>query len=111
MGKKKIRPLGDILLDLEVILDEMIDSHDLQWGDVRSLVMQHLKTHRPDAQEQYVSGGNPVDYYGPKEFLKADESSMLLFEVWQEYKVGRPRRQWKDLMDKVEQLMKEKTNG
>mgnify|MGYP003325391031 CR=1 FL=1 len=58
------RPLGKTLLDLEKIIDEMIDDHDLQWGDILNLVRGHLEIHRPDAQEEYVDGGNPVFYYG-----------------------------------------------
>lgn len=60
------RKFGDILLDLEKIVDEMIDNHDVQWGDVLSLVFSYLKIHRPDAQEKYVKGGSPEFYYGPK---------------------------------------------
>jgi hypothetical protein len=62
-----MRKLGTILLDLEEILDEMIDDHDLQWGDVIGLVHQHLQVHRPDAQEEYLDSSNPILYYGPKE--------------------------------------------
>lgn len=70
-SKKKKRKLGDILLDLEVILDEAIDSQDLQWGDVLSLVYGHLAVHRQDAKEVYVDkGDSPLFYYGPKEGLK-----------------------------------------
>lgn len=67
MGKsKKIRPLGKILLDMEMIFEEMIDDHKLQWYDVLYLVYGWLKVHRPDAQEEYLDGTNPVFYYGPK---------------------------------------------
>lgn len=60
------KQLGDLLLDLEMILDEMVDNHGLQWGDILYLVQGHLIIHRPDAQEQYVDGsGSPVFYYGP----------------------------------------------
>lgn len=60
-----MRKLGDVLLDLEVILDEMVDSHDLQFGDILNLVHGHLVIHRPDAREEYTAGGNPVFKYGP----------------------------------------------
>ena len=65
----KRRKFGDILLDLEVILDEMVDSHDAQWGDVLNLVYGHLVIHRPDAREEYIEGGHPEFYYGPKKHL------------------------------------------
>lgn len=62
----KPRKVGDILLDLEVILDELIDSHELQFGDILNLVYGHLIVHRLDAQEEYTAGGHPVFWYGPK---------------------------------------------
>jgi len=71
--KKKIRKLGDILLDLEEVLDEMVDSHDLQWGDILSLIHGHLVSHRPDAQEEYLDKTSPVYYYGPDKTLDEDE--------------------------------------
>lgn len=66
MSKKKLRPLGHTLLDLEKILMEMCVDHDLQWGDVLNLVKGYMEVHLPGAQEQYTAGGNPVFYYGPK---------------------------------------------
>lgn len=62
--QKRIRPLGDILLELEATLDEMVDDHELQFGDVLGLVHTHLTVHRPDAQEEYLDGGRPVFFYG-----------------------------------------------
>jgi len=61
-----MRKMGKTLLDLEDILDEMVEQ-GLQWGDILALVHQHLMTHRPDAQEEYVEGGHPIFYYGPEE--------------------------------------------
>lgn len=61
----EVRPLGQTLLDLELILDEMVDTHELQWGDILNLIHGHLEIHSPQAQEEYVSGGSPVFYYGP----------------------------------------------
>ena len=63
----KRRKLGDILLDLEKILDEMVDSHELQFGDILFLVFGHLLIHRPDAREVYLDNSHPELYYGPKE--------------------------------------------
>jgi len=63
MAKKKERTVGDIFLELEVLLDELIDKHGFQWGDILWWVFGHLKIHRPDAQEKYISGGHPkFDY-------------------------------------------------
>lgn len=60
-----MRPMGGILLDLEKLMEEMVYDHDLQWGDVISLVHGYLMVHMPTAQEEYVEGGHPVLYYGP----------------------------------------------
>lgn len=65
-----MKKLGTTLLELEEILDEMVDKHDLQWGDILSLVHSHLVIHRPDAQEEYLDGSHPIFYYGPKEGQK-----------------------------------------
>ena len=62
--KKKIRPIGDILLEMEPLILEMID-HNLQWGDILNMVRGYLEVHCPDAQEEYEEGGNPKFYYGP----------------------------------------------
>lgn len=61
-----MRPSGDILLDMEVLLDELVDDHDLQIGDILSLINSHLIIHRPDAREEYEDGGHPVYFYGSK---------------------------------------------
>jgi hypothetical protein len=66
MARKKIRPLGDILLDIEPYLDELMD-HNLQWGDAFALLKSHLEIHHPGAQETYMNGTHPEFYYGPKE--------------------------------------------
>jgi hypothetical protein len=63
----KLRPLGSILLDLEPILEEMIDKHDLQKSDVIALVSGWIDAHRPDCREEYEDGTFPVLFYGPKE--------------------------------------------
>lgn len=105
--KKKLRPLGDILLDMEILLDEMVDDHDLQWGDVRALVMQHLRGHKPGAQEQYVDGGSPVDYYGPMpDKNDALKYLTLLSNIKDEFDVGRPRKNWVFLMEEIEKIQK-----
>lgn len=64
---KKLRPMGELLLEMEELLDEMIEVHGLQWGDVLNLVHGHLEVHRPDAQEEYSEdGSNPIFFYGPR---------------------------------------------
>jgi len=62
-----MRPLGDIMHDLEALATEMVDDHDLQWGDILNLIYGYLVVHRPDAQEEYEEGGHPVFFYGPED--------------------------------------------
>ena len=64
--KKKLRPLGDILLDLEPLIDELTDQHSLQWSDILALIHVYLTVHHPENQEEYLDGSNPIWYYGPR---------------------------------------------
>ena len=63
MGKK-IRPLGKITSDLEPLILEMVEDHDMQWGEILSLIHGYLLIHCPGAQEEYKDGSNPIFYYG-----------------------------------------------
>ncbi len=69
----KIRPLGKITGDLELLLLEMNDSHEMQWGEILNVIHGYLVVHCPGGQEQYTSGGAPVFYYGPPERIKTNE--------------------------------------
>lgn len=65
--KKQLRPMGCITLELEKLLEEMTEDHDLQWGEVLGLVHTWLQIHATQAQEEYVGSNNsPVFYYGPR---------------------------------------------
>lgn len=63
MSRKKLRPMGEILLDIELILDEMVDGHGLQTGDILALIKTHIDVHLPHANEEYEEGGRPVFKY------------------------------------------------
>lgn len=62
--KRKARTVGDILLDLEIILDELYVDQGLQIGDVLALVYTNSVVHYPGSIEEYEDGSNPVFYYG-----------------------------------------------
>jgi len=66
MSKKKLRPLGKVTQDLEPLLLEMCEEHEMQWGEVLNLIKGYLEIHCPGAQEQYADGGSPIFYYGEK---------------------------------------------
>lgn len=62
-----MRTMGDILLDLEKLMDEFYLQHDLQTGDVMSLVYNMSIVHYPENIEEYTDGTSPIFYYGPKD--------------------------------------------
>lgn len=64
--KKPKRPFGEILLDLEVLIDEAIDDHDIQDIDWHALNIVHFEVHRRDAMAQYLDGTFPEIYIGPR---------------------------------------------
>lgn len=71
--KKKIRPLGKILLDLEPYYLEMAD-HDIQWSDFMGLLYVYLMVHLPNHQEEYDDGTVPIFFFGHREeFIKRAE--------------------------------------
>lgn len=77
MGERKyIRPLGDITGDLEVLLLEMVEDHDLQLGEILALVKGWTEIHAPDAIEQYVDDTTPIYLYGHADYIK-DMASKL----------------------------------
>jgi hypothetical protein len=64
---KKTRPVMEILLEMEPLLEELIDKQDLQHGDVLALIWVWLTVHRPDAIEEYIEdGSSPEFYYGKR---------------------------------------------
>lgn len=61
---KKVRPLGQITADMELLLQEMTDIHELQYGEVLVLVYSWLEVHAPHAKEVYVKdGSSPTFFY------------------------------------------------
>lgn len=64
--KKKIRPAGDIMLDIEKLLFELHIDHDLQHGEVLYMINGWQKIHLPDHIETYVKDGTHPVLYGPK---------------------------------------------
>lgn len=67
---KKVRTTGDILLDMEPLLLELVEKQDLQWGDVMHLIYGYLTVHAPGAREVYMDETNPTFHYGHKSLDK-----------------------------------------
>lgn len=69
--KKKLRPLGDVLLDMEPLLFELTEGHGLQRGDVMALVSVWVETHFPSAIEEFdLDDSQAVWLYGHKDDVK-----------------------------------------
>jgi hypothetical protein len=64
--KKKIRPMGQITQDIELLLEELVDLHELQVGEILYQIWAWLVIHRPDAIEEYVEDGSNPIFYRPK---------------------------------------------
>jgi hypothetical protein len=62
----KLRKLGEILLDMEPLLDELAHTHELQWGDILALIHSHLVVHAPSSREEYLDGTHPEFFYGSR---------------------------------------------
>lgn len=65
MQKRKVRPLGQITQDMEPLLEEMVDLHELQTHEIISLIIAWIECHRPGAVEEYEDGTKPKLTYGP----------------------------------------------
>lgn len=60
-----LRRVGDITLDMEKLLSELSFGHDLQHGEVLSLIHNWLLVHAPSQRETYTEdGSHPTFYYG-----------------------------------------------
>ena len=62
--KKRLRKVGDIMLDMEKLLLELGVDHDMQWYEILNLVRGYLEVHLPGQREKYTDGSNPEFYYG-----------------------------------------------
>lgn len=54
MPKKNIRPVGDIMLDMEKLLFEFHIDHDMQHQEVLGLIHWWQRSHVPEQEPKYV---------------------------------------------------------
>ena len=71
--KKKLRRVGDIMLDMEPLLFELHVDHDMQYHEVLYLIYGWQRVHVKQQVETYLDGSHPV-FYGPKLEKEADEN-------------------------------------
>jgi hypothetical protein len=60
-------PYGQLLLQLETVLEKMIDQHDVQRYDILGSVDYWIRVHRPEAVEEYLDGSIPDLFRNPLE--------------------------------------------
>lgn len=63
--KTKLRPLGHITSELEPLLLEMMEEHELQLHEVLGMIFLWAQVHMPGSIEVYEDGTNPILKYGP----------------------------------------------
>jgi hypothetical protein len=61
--KNKLRPLGQITDDIEVIMEELVEQHKLQMGEILYLIYCYLRIHYPDCIEEFKDGTHPIFKY------------------------------------------------
>ena len=64
--RKKLRRVGDIMLDMEKLLFELHIDHDMQHGEVLYLINGWQKIHVLSQIETYEKDGSHPVLYGPK---------------------------------------------
>lgn len=63
---KKLRPLGQISDDMEPLLEEMVDRHEMQAQEVLHNILSWLSAHRPHCFPEYEDGSELIVFIGPK---------------------------------------------
>jgi hypothetical protein len=67
----KQRKLGEILLEMEPLILEAMETHDLQYSDFLGIIYNYLTVHYPGGMEEYEDGSRPEFYYGyPRKVCK-----------------------------------------
>ncbi len=59
-----MRKVGQILLDMEPLLEELVHEHELQKGELLALISRWVDIHAPDSIEEYVDKSPVIEYYG-----------------------------------------------
>ena len=59
-----MRKVGQILLDMEPLLEQLVHEHELQKGELLKLISVWVDIHAPNAIEEYVDSSPLIEYYG-----------------------------------------------
>ncbi len=97
----KKESVGEILLQIEVLVNKLFDQHGFQWGDWLWNQFGWLKIHRPFDREKYKGGGHPAFGYGYKDRKKLKRKLLKVLETWENSKLeGRAADEILDLIEK-----------
>lgn len=58
-----LRPLGQVTDDLEPLLVEMAEGHEMQVHEILGIIYMYLQVHCPDSIERYEDGTTPILSY------------------------------------------------
>ena len=65
-----MKTLGDLMFQVEDLVEQFVDVHDMQRGEIMALIDNYIVTHYPGAIEEYEDGSSPIYFYGPVESMK-----------------------------------------
>jgi hypothetical protein len=89
----KTRRLGDILLDIEDLIQEAVDSHSLRLEEVLNLLHTYLQDHYPNFKKvNSTENQNMAVFYGPKEKWKSKTSKHTRSKAETSHKESHPNK-------------------
>ena len=97
----KKESVGEILCQIEVLVNKLFDQHEFQWGDWLWNQFGWLKIHRPGDREHYKRGGHPTFHYGYRDRKQIKKKLLKLLETWESSRLdGKCADEILDLIDK-----------
>ena len=63
------KTIGKLMFQIEDIVTEMVEDHELQKGEILALISGYIDIHLPGAIEEYEDGSSPMFFYGAPETL------------------------------------------
>lgn len=64
---KRLRPLGKITDEMEPLIQEMVEQHQMQAHEIIGIIYLYLQSHCPEAIEIYEDESSPILKYIPKD--------------------------------------------
>lgn len=70
MSANNLRPAGEVLLEMEPLLFELVQDHEIQKGELLALISAWVDIHYAGAIEEYEDDTHPIFFYGSPEQLR-----------------------------------------